>query len=285
MKPALLLLIMAVCLGITPAHGSDKKAEEASPTLTIHPKIFSYIEGWGTDEGKPLAMEINLDAVQRSANQFNPDEIRKEDEWIKAGRDGEGIWGYRVLESKGHHYTVAYAGGRSWLGASDMTIEFEIDKRTMKVDGKLRTVRVLRVLSFSGRKNALPTEAVRAMRTAQTSVLYSLGNAVDSEETLDGFKIARQKPLDSAQSATAVEAIDASISGWNGAGAMCFDPHHALRVTANGHTYDFVICYSCHHLRVYRDGTPLAQVEVSRSSNILDKMLDAAGVSASQNDQ
>ena len=34
----------------------------------------------------------------------------------------------------------------------------------------------------------------------------------------------------------------------------CFWPHHMVRITSQGHVYDFVICFNCGNAQVYRDG-------------------------------
>jgi hypothetical protein len=152
MKPALLLLIVACGLGMASARGADKKAEEPSPPLKIHPKIFTYIEGWLSDGESPIATEINLDAAEKSANQFNTDEIKLQDGWIRCpGRDGMGFLCYRVLESKGHHYKVAYQENGGGSLTTQAIIEFNIEKREIKVDGKPETIRVLRVLSYTSK--------------------------------------------------------------------------------------------------------------------------------------
>jgi hypothetical protein len=55
---------------------------------------------------------------------------------------------YRLLESKGNHYQVEYqeSGGGSLTTAS--IIEFSIEKRDIRRDGKPASIRVLRVSSY-----------------------------------------------------------------------------------------------------------------------------------------
>jgi hypothetical protein len=152
MKSKLLLLIIIGSLGFAPVHGADKKTAESTPELKIHPKIFTYIEGWLSDGESPIATEINLDAAEGSANQFNTQEIKQEDGWIRCpGRDGMGFLRYRVLESKGHHYKVAYQENGGGTLTTEAIIEFSIEKRDIKVDGKPQTIRVLRVFSYANK--------------------------------------------------------------------------------------------------------------------------------------
>jgi len=152
MNSKLLPLFLVAFIGLVAGHAADKKAaaETDSPTLRIHPKVFGMVEGWLSDGESPIATEINLDAAEKSRNQFDTDEIKQEDGWVRsAGRDGLGFLRYRVLESKGHHYKVEYQtnGGGSLTTAS--IIEFSVDKRELRVDGKPVTVRVLHVLSYA----------------------------------------------------------------------------------------------------------------------------------------
>lgn len=139
---------MASCL-----QAAEKK-KEAVPTapFRIHPKIFSYIEGWLSDGESPVVTEINLDAVEASKNQFQTDEIKEEDGWIRAKGDGDGFRRYRVIEHKGDHYRIEYQenGGGSLTTSS--TVEFSVGKRQVRVDDKAKVIRVLRVISYSSSK-------------------------------------------------------------------------------------------------------------------------------------
>ncbi len=153
MKPILLPLFVIVSLGILAARGGDKTdVPDASPELKLHPKIFTYIEGWLSDGASPIATEINLDAAEKSANQFNTDELKQADGWIRSpGRDGAGFLCYRVLERKGHRYKVAYQENGGGTLTTEAIIEFNIEKREIKVDGKPQSIRVLRVLSYASK--------------------------------------------------------------------------------------------------------------------------------------
>ena len=152
MKAKVLIFIVMGSLGLLSASGADKKTGEAPPVLKIHPKIFTYIEGWLSDGESPIATEINLDAAEISSNQFNTQDIKQEDGWIRCpGRDGMGFLRYRVLESKGHHYKIAYQENSGGTLTTEAIIEFNIEKRDLKIDGKPQTIRVLRVLSFANK--------------------------------------------------------------------------------------------------------------------------------------
>jgi hypothetical protein len=117
--------------------------------LKIHPKVFSMINCWVSDSESPVVTEINLDAVEKNGNEFNQDGLKQDGEWLQCpAPDTSGFMRYRVLESKANHYKVEYQenGGGTLTTAS--VVEFEIERRNMRRDGKPVTLRVLRVSSY-----------------------------------------------------------------------------------------------------------------------------------------
>jgi hypothetical protein len=117
--------------------------------LKIHPKVFSMINCWISDSESPVVTEINLDAVERNGNEFNHDGMKQDGEWLQCPvPDSSGFMRYRVLEAKGNHYKVEFQenGGGTLTTAS--IIEFEIEKRNIRRDGKPVAIRVLRVSSY-----------------------------------------------------------------------------------------------------------------------------------------
>ena len=124
-------------------------ASPSASALKIHPKVFNLIDCWISDSESPVVTEINLDAVEKNGNEFNQDGVRPEGEWIRCPvPDTNGFMRYRLLESKGNHYQVEYQenGGGTLTTAS--IIEFSIETRDIRRDGKPATIRVLRVLSY-----------------------------------------------------------------------------------------------------------------------------------------
>jgi len=150
MKLRFVLPMMAMAMSVPCLRAADKKGAATVPELKIHPKVFSYIEGWLSDGESPIATEINLDAVELSRNQFQTDEVQREDGWIRAkGRDGQGFVRYRVTEHKGNRYKVEFQDNGGGSLTTACTIEFTVEKREVRVDGKAKTIRVLRVLSYA----------------------------------------------------------------------------------------------------------------------------------------
>ena len=130
-----------------PADG--KPAAEKS-VLKIHPKVFNMIDCWISDAESPVVTEINLNAVEKNGNQFNEDGLKQDGDWlIYSLPDTGGFMRYRVLEAKGNHYKIEYQenGGDTLTTAS--TIEFDIEKRHIRLNGSPMTIRVLRVSSYN----------------------------------------------------------------------------------------------------------------------------------------
>ena len=131
----------------------EKAAQSAGPqtsALKIHPKVFSMINCWISDSESPVVTEINLDAVEKNGNEFNQDGLKQDGEWLHCPvPDTNGFMRYRVLESKGSHYKVEFQenGGGSLTTAS--VIEFGIEKRNIRRDGKPVTIQVFHVSSYS----------------------------------------------------------------------------------------------------------------------------------------
>jgi hypothetical protein len=125
-------------------------AAAQTSTLKIHPKVFSMINCWISDSESPVVTEINLDAVEKNGNEFNHDGLGQDGEWLRCPvPDTNGFMRYRVLESKGNHYKIEYQenGGGTLTTAS--ILEFDIETRNIRRDGKPVTIRVLRVSSYN----------------------------------------------------------------------------------------------------------------------------------------
>jgi hypothetical protein len=140
-------------IGGDKAHTATSIANVPAPeksALKIHPKVFNMIDCWISDSGTPVATEINLNAVEKNGNQFSEDGLKQDGEWLNySSPDTGGFMRYRVLEAKGNHYKIEYQenGGGTLTTAS--TIEFEIDKRHIRLNGSPMTIRVLQVSSYT----------------------------------------------------------------------------------------------------------------------------------------
>lgn len=61
-----------------------------------------------------------------------------------------------------------------------------------------------------------------------------------------------------------------------------FEPRHALRISSGGHAYDFLFCYECHELDVYKDDKLLDNYGATGSPKFLNNMLTKANVSVAR---
>jgi hypothetical protein len=136
--------------------------------------------------------------------------------------------------------------------------------------------------------NALPADAAEALRSASEAEIYSLepyDSAVDEEadsSRLHGYLVLGKTALDPVSSRAAVAEFETAVANWNGLVAACFDPRHGLRTKSNGHTFDFLLCYDCNGLAVYRDGTLLTSIGVTGSPRVLNEMMEALGLVLSE---
>jgi hypothetical protein len=127
-------------------------------------------------------------------------------------------------------------------------------------------------------ENRLPAEALSALHAPDSVVLYALEPWDDGRPQLHGYKVLGKATLDGEQRAAALAEFETSVARWDGAVGACFDPHHALRVEHEGHTYDFLLCYLCQSMQVYRDGKEFAGVGATGSAEPLNALLRAKGL-------
>jgi len=135
--------------------------------------------------------------------------------------------------------------------------------------------------------NVLPDEALEVLRSPHSAIFYSLEpweRPKLGDKTLYHYKILGQTVLDPTQEQVVAGAFQMAVGEWDGLIANCFDPRHALRISSRGHTYDFLLCYNCHQLYVYKDEKLLANLGAGGSPKFLNGLLSAAHVPLSQTD-
>ena len=137
-----------------PAVGSTPgvvPAAEASP-LKIHPKVFNMIDCWISDSESPVVTEINLDAVERNANQFNGDRLKQDGDWLSyAKSDSGGFMRYRVVEPKGKHHKIEYQENGGGTLTTSATIEFDMNNGTFAETANRRRFALVRVASYNAK--------------------------------------------------------------------------------------------------------------------------------------
>jgi hypothetical protein len=74
-------------------------------------------------------------------------------------------------------------------------------------------------------------------------------------------------------------ALIAGIRSSDGTEAACFNPRHGIRVTTGEIVTDFVICFECQQVEVWRGGTCVADLPTTGSpAPVFDRVLEAAHV-------
>ena len=133
------------------AHCGAANAD-ATQVPRIHPKVFQMVRCWLSDTEEPLVTEMNLDAVARDRNQFDFEKVKQEGEWTSCpGDDNRGFIRYRTVKSASSHFTVEFQDNGGGSLTTSATIDFSIETREMKRDGKPFTAHVLRVEGIVGK--------------------------------------------------------------------------------------------------------------------------------------
>ena len=126
-------------------------------------------------------------------------------------------------------------------------------------------------------KNKISPRAAKALSAPTSVVLYSLDPAVGPDGSgpkLHTFKILGKATLDGKQTATALKAFNAAVSSGDASFFYnCFDPRQALRIVADNHTYDFLLCYKCHRLYVYEGEKVIETLGAGGSPEALKALL------------
>ena len=129
--------------------------------------------------------------------------------------------------------------------------------------------------------NALSDEAARVLGSPHSTTLYSIEPAErlkSGDKVLHGFKVLGQTNLDSKHAQLAANAFQKAVTNWDDVTYECFEPRHALRISSRSHTYDFLLCYQCHELDVYKDDKLLDNYGAAGSPKFLNSMLTEANV-------
>ncbi len=132
------------------------------------------------------------------------------------------------------------------------------------------------IVHAHAQSSLLPAEALQALHSGNRVTLYSLEPWGDPDEhvaRLQEFQILGQANLTHAQASSAIAAFESAVAKSDGISASCFDPRHALRIQHNGHTYDFLLCYACRQLQIYRDGKWLAETNAIGTPKALNDLL------------
>jgi hypothetical protein len=129
----------------------------------------------------------------------------------------------------------------------------------------------------------MPPAAVAALEGAQTFELLSLSPEHLSEPPADAFHrwkvLGTTKVTDPAVRTRLISALKQGVAeNVDGMVASCFNPRHGLRITANGQTTDFVICFECLQVEMHAGGVKSSFLTMSSPQPEFDQVLKSAGI-------
>jgi hypothetical protein len=112
-----------------------------------------------------------------------------------------------------------------------------------------------------------PGEIPDVLADPGSSVLYSIdpssiysGHPASNLPKMFGYDVLGSTPLTPAQSQELTHELQPDLDAYiaeeragRETASMCFDPRHILEISYYGHIYDFVICFACSEVYVYKD--------------------------------
>ncbi len=136
-------------MGLRAAH---EKSGVNAPELRVHPQVFATMQCWMSDAKYPVVTEINLDAVEQNGNQFPAGEVTEENGWVVSRvAGGEGFKRYRMSGTGDSRYQVEFQENGGGSLTSSSLLDCSVEQRSLSIDGKATTVRVLRVHGCSAK--------------------------------------------------------------------------------------------------------------------------------------
>jgi hypothetical protein len=133
--------------------------------------------------------------------------------------------------------------------------------------------------------NPIPAEFRTALEKAEVIDLYSLDPTPPkgkAEGDFHGWKVLGKTEVKKEALAKLVAALEKGAAEQDqNVAAGCFNPRHGIHVTLDGKTYDFVICFECVAVTLYKDKEEKSTkgFGVSRSpAEVFNKVLKDANV-------
>jgi hypothetical protein len=103
-------------------------------------------------------------------------------------------------------------------------------------------------------KNKIPDHLRTVLEKAEKFELLSLSPERLKEKPADafhGWKVLGKTTVEGADREKLVTAFKKGVEANEGVAAACFNPRHGIRVTHDGKTADFVICFECLQVSAY----------------------------------
>jgi hypothetical protein len=129
------------------------------------------------------------------------------------------------------------------------------------------------------RWHGMPWVALRALNSAEQYELLSLQPLLSQPDFYGHEILGRVLIKDVATRKKLTSALQWGARQSDGTRMACFNPRHGIRVTRGGVVTDFVICFECRQVEVWRGGKRLASFLTSDwPQPVFDDVLKRAGV-------
>ena len=149
-------------------------------------------------------------------------------------------------------------------------------------------VRIVAIAAIAGaaawlRWHGMPLSAWRALSAAETYELISLEpdmrTATPSGIRYHNHAVLGSTPItDPATRRRLNDALQAGVRASDGTVMACFNPRHGIRVTRGGVVSEFVICFECRQVQVYRGEVKLYFLTSNSPEKVFDEVLQSANV-------
>jgi hypothetical protein len=111
---------------------------------------------------------------------------------------------------------------------------------------------------IAGQKNKIPDQARSILEKASQFDLFSIGDNPSFKNPANSFQgwpvLGKTTISDPDVRKRLIAALEKGVEENKGDTMKCFNPRHGIRVTHEGKTADFLICFECFQVMVYVSG-------------------------------
>ena len=139
-----------------------------------------------------------------------------------------------------------------------------------------------------GTGNSLPSPADKALSRSASFELLSLDPDPRAEKIdgkgFHGWNVLGDMTIKSSDArAKLVATFKAGVAENDGKVADCFNPRHGIKVTDDGKTHEFVICFECYQVQWYIDGQKTEGFLITDSPQpTFDQVLNDANITLAE---
>ena len=132
------------------------------------------------------------------------------------------------------------------------------------------------------KENKIPDDLRAALEKADQFELLSLSPDEPKEKPKDGFHgwqvLGKTTVQDAETRKRLLAALEKGVADNKGVVARCFNPRHGIRVTHEGKTADFVICFECFQVKAFAGDKPASFLVTDSPQPAFDQVLKDAKV-------